>query len=480
MKRRLFSIPDIVLVFISILFFVLSWFPLSWFPCIFIAVVPLLVLAEKNPDSSFLRNFLMTASALMLWNVYAYTVLYYNTLSNFIISVTGNTILMSIPFAGFLILRKYTGLRLLYSVLLFVLLWPGMEYLWLHWELTQPWLLLGNALADMPVLIYWYACTGVLGGSLWIVLLNGVVFLMLMNTFYKAYHKLLIVALLILVPAGISLTIDKNVADQHKLAGKIAVINPGFHPLKEKSKQSKSFIPYQKQLDSLISCSKSVLDQKTRLLFWPENAMPAKSYDEMMLVGQDDIKYIYDALLQDHPDLSLITGITTYKVYYSAFDASPTATFVEGGAYYDYYNAAIHLRAGKKVGVYHKKQLNPWLEKTPWHPVLDPVLNFMGCSVPDLGRQKTFKEFKVSPELYTSVIINNEILYPGYLKQQSKQGIHVTGHLVDNTQWGMIDISDHLRNLAVIRSIETNTVIAQAFINKRGSIVTADGAITRR
>ena len=51
-----------------------------------------------------------------------------------------------------------------------------MEYLHLNWDLSWPWLTLGNGFANFPNLVQWYEFTGFLGGSFWVLLMNVLLF----------------------------------------------------------------------------------------------------------------------------------------------------------------------------------------------------------------------------------------------------------------------------------------------------------------
>src|SRR5690606_12902501 len=50
--------------------------------------------------------------------------------------------------------------------------WLTFEFIHLRWELSWPWLNLGNSLAHWPILAQWYEYTGALGGSIWILAVN--------------------------------------------------------------------------------------------------------------------------------------------------------------------------------------------------------------------------------------------------------------------------------------------------------------------
>jgi len=54
--------------------------------------------------------------------------------------------------------------------------WIAFEFIHLDWDLSWPWLQLGNGFANYPQWIQWYEYTGIFGGSLWILLVNILIF----------------------------------------------------------------------------------------------------------------------------------------------------------------------------------------------------------------------------------------------------------------------------------------------------------------
>ena len=56
--------------------------------------------------------------------------------------------------------------------LAFISLWLSWEWVHQYWDLSWPWLNLGNGFATMPQLVQWYEFTGVFGGTLWVLVIN--------------------------------------------------------------------------------------------------------------------------------------------------------------------------------------------------------------------------------------------------------------------------------------------------------------------
>src|SRR5690606_33335663 len=63
-----------------------------------------------------------------------------------------------------------------YFAIVFVAAWLSFEFIHLRWELSWPWLNIGNALARWPVVAQWYEFTGVLGGSMWVLTVDYLFF----------------------------------------------------------------------------------------------------------------------------------------------------------------------------------------------------------------------------------------------------------------------------------------------------------------
>ena len=170
----------------------LSWTEIGFPPLIFVAFIPLLLVEKYISDSgpntswnlfgcSFLTFF--SSRSYTSWKVFGYsfiTFLIFNITTTYWVwhaSPAGsfaafviNALLMSFAFVLFHKVKKVLGDKIGYFALIFF--WISMEYLHLHWELAWPWLTLGNVFATVPDIVQWYEYTGVLGGSLWVLILN--------------------------------------------------------------------------------------------------------------------------------------------------------------------------------------------------------------------------------------------------------------------------------------------------------------------
>ena len=80
-------------------------------------------------------------------------------------------------FACWLYYRMRLSTSRALSLVALVCFWIAYEYLHQSWDLAFPWMTLGNGFAVSHQWIQWYEYTGVYGGTIWIWLINVLVFL---------------------------------------------------------------------------------------------------------------------------------------------------------------------------------------------------------------------------------------------------------------------------------------------------------------
>ena len=120
---------------------------------------------------------------------------------------------MSIAFQAFHITRKHVGSKQGYLSLPFY--WLGFEYLHNHWEFAHPWLSLGNTFSERVGWIQWYEYTGVTGGSLWVIIVNLIGYIIYRNWKQKKSLKrsIFVYAASIISPIAVSLSIKISFND---------------------------------------------------------------------------------------------------------------------------------------------------------------------------------------------------------------------------------------------------------------------------
>ena len=184
----------------------------SLFPLVFFAWVPLLlvehnVYREKYKSS---KVFIHAYLTFFIYNVGASYWIFYSIggEAGAVLAYFLNGIIMALVFMLFHWTKKYVGQKEGYIGLPFF--WIGFEYIHFHWELSWPWLNIGNTFAVIPEIVQWYAYTGILGGTMWILLLNMLIFKLVSNVVFnketlKIQTPLIYLSLaLIVIPSGLS------------------------------------------------------------------------------------------------------------------------------------------------------------------------------------------------------------------------------------------------------------------------------------
>ncbi|HUQ96926.1 MAG TPA: hypothetical protein VM010_04610, partial [Chitinophagaceae bacterium] len=177
----------------------------------FLAFVPLLFIEQSTTSN---RQFLRLAYVHMLvWNAGTTWWIYNASFAGAALAIVLNSLLMCVPWLLMRRIKKSFGRVAGYAAL--ISFWISFEAIHQSWELSWPWLTLGNVFAVHPKWIQWYEFTGTSGGSVWILTCNVILFLAI--TGYRQYVVLkklrpLVIALLLLVsiPLFVSYAIYKK------------------------------------------------------------------------------------------------------------------------------------------------------------------------------------------------------------------------------------------------------------------------------
>jgi apolipoprotein N-acyltransferase len=266
-----------LLSLISGLLLSLGW-PARGFPfLLFFGFIPLLFIEDyiyRNKQKfNRLSYFFHVFLSMLVWNILTTYWIYYSTTIGVVLAVVINALFMSITLSLF----HYTRIVLKHNsaYIAFIVYWLTFEYLHLNWELSWSWLNIGNGFANYPALIQWYEYTGCFGGTLWILLINYMIFRGIKMYFigertarYRLFYPLFSLGL-ILIPFIISLFIYYNY-NEKGIQSNVVIVQPNIDPYDEKFD---SMTPEQ-QLAKLLKLAKQKTSQNTNLLVGPETSIP--------------------------------------------------------------------------------------------------------------------------------------------------------------------------------------------------------------
>jgi apolipoprotein N-acyltransferase len=468
-----------------------------------VAWVPYLLLERQLTQQGARKGrvFATTYFMLVLWNALTTWWVSYADLAAGIAAVVLNALLMCLPLMAFRQTKKRLGDRVGYLSL--PVYWLAFEQLHLHWDITWPWLTLGNGFAAAPQWVQWYEYTGFLGGSVWVWVVSLLMFWGLIKNYklkikneagllgrddaieraakpsFLIFNlKFLIPALAVVLPIGLSYVIGAAYHEKGPTA-EVVVVQPNFDPYAEKFSGSPNYVPYPEQITRMLALSQAHLTPQTRLVVWPETALEEMHW-ESTLERQPDIQRIRQ-WLGEYPGVALLTGITTMASYPNKEAASETARYRDDVGYYDVYNAAVYFaNATAPLALYHKSRLVPGVEKIP--PVLSSILKNidLGGFVGSYGSQAERTVYAApasAPALRPAPLICYECIYGDFVGEYVPNGATLLTLSTNDAWWHDSPGYRQLLRYGSLRCIETRRDMARAantgytgFINQKGDI----------
>lgn len=483
----------VLLTLISAMLLSISW-PTYGVPFfIFFALVPLLMMEHGiSKFSGYKRKswvvFGLSYLCFVVWNAVTTGWLYgsknpdgSHSLMAVLFPVLVNSFLYSLVFQCYHWYKNAQGTY--WGLGFFIAIWMSFEKFHLGWELTWPWLNLGNVFSEYPKLIQWYDTLGATGGSFWILLINVLIFYTIRIWQAGRKRKDLIknssiVAGLIILPMIISLIKYNNFDEKPSGQVNVLLLQPDLDPYAEKYSKDSLTI-----LNDLVNLAEKNSKGKIDYYIAPETAIPGRgsiseaSFEKSLLLNK--IK----EFLTKHPGSVFETGISSHRFYTNNENLPKEAYQLNPGLWVSSYNSAIQIVPDKKIEVYHKGKLVPGVEIFPYMNVLQPILGDamlnLGGTVASLGTDKErvafanpFNKGKMAP------IICYESIYGEFTTDYVKKGANFLGIMTNDSWWGVTEGHKQLLSYARLRAIETRREIARsansgisAHIDAKGEII---------
>jgi apolipoprotein N-acyltransferase len=450
-------------IFLSITAGIILWlsWPTSVFTAlIFLGFVPLLWLADI--DLTKPKFFGHCFLALFIWNAGTTWWIWNSTDIGSVAAIAANSFLMCFPWLGYRIFKKKFGRKTGYFSL--ICFWMLFEYIHLNWQLSWPWLSVGNVFAMQPDWVQWYEYTGIGGGTLWVLIVNVMVYDWLtgeVRTKKSKIKRAVGIIALLLSPVIISYWLfiptlfDLHLSEQEE--PNVVIIQPNIDPYSKFEQTSTA-----QQVQIHLQLSESAVDSNTRLVIWPETALSANVPIDQVQTNPV-YKPVFD-FINAHPNVTLLTGIETMKWYGTEKPASPYARKTSEGYYYDSYNAAVSIKAGQPLQFYIKSKLVPGVETLPtFLNFLGPVFEKFGGTTGGYAMDTASVAFKNEGNPFiTAPIICYESIYGEYVASYVNKGANILTIMTNDGWWGNTQGHKQHLNYARLRAIETRTWIARS------------------
>jgi len=451
-----------------------------------VALVPLLL--AENFISDYKQHFssgllfLLASVTFFTWNIMSlwWVIKISVTAAMLIISI--NSVAYAFVFWLFHVIKRSHGMQT--GRIAFIVLWIALEYCSLHTELLIPWLVLGNGLANQPAIIQWFEFTGVLGGSLWILLTNLVVFelvrLYKLKKIISVKYLLNIGLILFFVPILISLFFFRDINESGESC-KVVIVQPNIDPFNEKF----SALTQAEQLQRMLSLADSAKTENVDYYLAPETAIDNDIWEGALMNNYS--LFLVRNFIEQHSNSVMFFGAITYQEYLKEDDKTSTVRYDNAEMrYYDVFNSALQVDTSFSVQIYHKSKLVLGAEKVPFPKIFrffDTYLVNLGGITGSLGEQEDRTVFKCLGKPYVvAPVICYESVFGEYVADYIKKGANLLFVITNDGWWGgTMGYTQHLR-FSQLRAIETRRSIARcantgisAFINERGEIIKATG-----
>jgi apolipoprotein N-acyltransferase len=462
-KQNLF-----LLSLLAALLLTLSWYwQLS--VLIFFAFVPLFVIENElfsNPLIKKPKLKLIGYSYLifLLWNVGDTWWVQYASLSGAIVAFVMNALLMTIVFTFYSTLKNTTITNRIikrWGVWLLLPVWIAFEHIHTLWDITWPWLTLGNVFAFNHNWVQWYEFTGTSGGTLWVLATNILIFNFIITNSLNKWRLVIKIAVIIIFPILISYIIffTRHSVKTEGEDYSCVIVQPNIDPYNDKFNSD-----YQPQFLKALYLLKGKINSGTKYLVLPETFI-TENLNEELISEAFPVKWFRDSLLSKFPNLQIIVGCNSYTFYKNAHEASVTARKDdETGMYYDVFNTALQITTNT-VQVYHKSKLVPGVERMPFPALLKPLEGLaidMGGTFGSLGIQAERSVFSSdSNSIKIAPVICYESIYADFVTEYIRKGANFIFIITNDGWWqNTPGYKQHL-NYARLRAIENRRQIVR-------------------
>lgn len=474
----------------------LGWYDLhlSWLTLF--AFIPILALCEnliaENKKHSKAKFFGYVYLTFVVWNTITTWWVYYASPAGVFAAILISSLLMALVMLLSFVLWKSAGRKI--GLIAFVANYLAFEYLFMNSEIAWPWLVLGNAFANDVQIVQWYEFTGHLGGSLWILLINVLTYLLISKLIEqkrnfqnstssrKAIIPIIIsLAFFIVVPISYSL-IRYYTYNETAHPQKVVVIQPNIDPYNEKFDETR----FASQIDNILDLAHAYSDSTTAYFIAPETALNG-TIQEDYPQGNFSLCKVQQ-FMKNYPQAKFVIGASTFKVYYGkhgnkAFDGTTVTRTARElcDDHYDIYNVSMQIDSQPEVQIYHKSRLVPGAELLPYIE----VFGFLSDLMTDLGGMSGSHGRQERPTSFSNDVSGVKVGVP--VCYESAFGEHVANFVnaganmifvITNDGWWH-DTPGYRQHCSYsrLRAIETRRSIARSantgiscIINQRGEV----------
>ncbi len=442
---------------------------------LFAGFVPLLFILDEHRKkglSSLGSVFFFSFNTFLLWNIWTTYWVANTAYAAGIFANVVNSLLMTIPVLLYYFVIRRLGPNV--GLVALATLWISFEFLHMRWELYWPWLTLGNGLSTLPGGIQWYEFSGALGGSLWILIINYLLFSYLQSPREKLSSSLpvflwLIVPIMISQWIGWRSQINGNPVN-------VVIVQPNFEPHYEKF-----HVPEEALLKRFVSLAETEVDDETDYLIFPETSFNRMDMDRIA----DHEAILQLRAFQDRfSNLKIVTGIAGYRWLTDPDEQQlPTTRILTDSygqpAFVETYNCAVQISPDGTISEYYKALFVPGAEFFPFRKILfffKPLVDKLGGTIAGYRTRTEFAVFE-SDSVVAAPAICYESIFGEFMSRFIGKDANVIFVMTNDGWWD--NTAGHRQHALFgrLRAIELRRQIARAanmgtcsFIDEKGGI----------
>ena len=481
----------LILALLSGLLLWLSWNPYGLPFLIFFAFVPLLVISDlligEGPKHSSGRVFCYSLIAFLIWNVGTTWWIFNSTGPGAIATFILNSSFMACVIAVWHFCRR-KGMPGWLQPIALISFWMSFEYLHLNWDLTWPWLNLGNVFDSCTQYVQWYEYTGTFGGTLWVLVANLLIYYTI--RFFNSKRKMAIAFGSAFV-LWIALPVISSVLIYHHYKNNLRHDNPVEAIIVQHNTEA-----YEEQFRMsniehtirILEVSLPLVTDSTQLIVTAESSISHTISANALLDRSYPVEsYLYygftilDSVIARYPNLNFILGLSTFET----FTEEPDIVYMkrEDGLYQSVHNSATCYNKYGVTDLYHKSRLVPGVEKMPFPKLFffleDLVINLGGPRTslsPDTA-QHAFQTTINNGTVKVGTVICYESAYGEIFSGFVKDGAQLMAVITNDAWWG--DTPGYKQHFLFsrLRAVESRRTILRssnpgisAFIDESGDV----------
>jgi apolipoprotein N-acyltransferase len=473
----------IIYAFVSGVLLCSGWFEWGTGLILLFALTPLLTVEDYLYQNRAVHRphkaFLYAAFSFLIFNSLTTWWIWNASPVGMMLAILVNTLLMSIIFWLFHLVRRNTGNGPGYFAL--VVFWLVYEHYYMNGEITWPWLNFGNGFFNDIHLIQWYEFTGAFGGTLWVLLSNILLFFLLKHLISQRSLKgkcLLagIWGLLVVLPVAVSLIMFYTY-EEKPAPKEIVVIQPNIDPYTEKF----GGLEADKQMRILLHLADSLTTQQTDYVVAPETFISNNVWEENL--RRNPSIYSIAGFLRTYPNVKFIVGLIYRTRYLTPEEITKTAHPIPGtDFYYDSFNASLQMDTTGRIPIYKKSKLVVGVEKMPYPHLfkfLENIMLRLGGTFRSHGTQDHRECFFSSDD---STGVGTAICYESVFGEFVTEYVHAGANFIfvitNDGWWGDTPGYRQHHAFSRLRAIETRRSVVRSantgissFINQRGEIL---------